>query len=132
VWTAQPAYLLPVQVELLEIVDFFRQPQKFRASGARAPKGVLLVGGWVHEVCVWGGAGRVVVATCTIGYRLTTASLRHGRNNVSASLNPSCRIAVPTLSAELKSQAKQTSCSMRFDPNCAAGPPGNGKTLMAR
>jgi len=31
-------------VELGEVVDFFRQPEKFRASGARAPKGVLLVG----------------------------------------------------------------------------------------
>lgn len=36
--------LAHTQVELTEIVDFFRQPQKFRASGARAPKGVLLVG----------------------------------------------------------------------------------------
>ena len=28
----------------MEVVDFFRQPEKFRSSGARAPKGVLLVG----------------------------------------------------------------------------------------
>lgn len=26
------------------MVDFFRQPEKFRTSGARPPKGVLLVG----------------------------------------------------------------------------------------
>lgn len=26
------------------MVDFFRQPEKFKASGAKAPKGVLLVG----------------------------------------------------------------------------------------
>jgi len=32
------------KVELLEIVDFFRKPEKFRSSGAKAPKGVLLVG----------------------------------------------------------------------------------------
>ncbi|EFJ47889.1 hypothetical protein VOLCADRAFT_35780, partial [Volvox carteri f. nagariensis] len=32
------------KVELMEVVDFFRTPEKFRASGARAPKGVLLVG----------------------------------------------------------------------------------------
>jgi hypothetical protein len=32
------------QVELMEVVDFFRKPEKFRASGARPPKGVLLVG----------------------------------------------------------------------------------------
>jgi hypothetical protein len=33
----------------MEVVDFFRKPEKFRASGARPPKGVLLVGppgGW--------------------------------------------------------------------------------------
>jgi len=28
----------------MEVVDFFRQPEKFRTSGAKAPKGVLLVG----------------------------------------------------------------------------------------
>jgi hypothetical protein len=33
-----------LQVELMEVVDFFRKPEKFRASGARPPKGVLLVG----------------------------------------------------------------------------------------
>lgn len=34
----------PKKVELMEVVDFFRKPEKFRASGARPPKGVLLVG----------------------------------------------------------------------------------------
>jgi AAA+ superfamily predicted ATPase len=58
-----PAPIPPFQVELGEIVDFFRQPQKFRTSGARAPKGVLLVGPpgngktlmarWVGSRCVW-------------------------------------------------------------------------------
>jgi len=33
-----------MQVELLEVVDFFRAPERFKDSGARAPKGVLLVG----------------------------------------------------------------------------------------
>jgi hypothetical protein len=28
----------------MEVVDFFRKPDKFRTSGARPPKGVLLVG----------------------------------------------------------------------------------------
>ncbi|KAG2487345.1 hypothetical protein HYH03_014060 [Edaphochlamys debaryana] len=32
------------KVELMEVVDFFRTPEKFKSSGARAPKGVLLVG----------------------------------------------------------------------------------------
>lgn len=32
------------KVELLEVVDFFRKPEKFRSSGAKVPKGVLLVG----------------------------------------------------------------------------------------
>ena len=32
------------QVELLEVVDFFLKPERFRRSGARVPKGVLLCG----------------------------------------------------------------------------------------
>ncbi|GBF88960.1 cell division protein [Raphidocelis subcapitata] len=32
------------KVELMEVVDFFRRPEKFRTSGAKPPKGVLLVG----------------------------------------------------------------------------------------
>lgn len=32
------------KVELMEVVDFFRRPERFRASGAKPPKGVLLVG----------------------------------------------------------------------------------------
>lgn len=32
------------KVELMEVVDFFKKPEKFRASGSRIPKGVLLVG----------------------------------------------------------------------------------------
>lgn len=32
------------KVELQEVVDFFRKPERFRASGARIPRGVLLCG----------------------------------------------------------------------------------------
>ncbi|CAL6362138.1 unnamed protein product [Bathycoccus prasinos] len=32
------------KVELTEVVDFFLKPEKFKASGARTPKGVLLTG----------------------------------------------------------------------------------------
>ncbi len=32
------------KVELQEVVDFFRKPERFRASGAKIPRGVLLVG----------------------------------------------------------------------------------------
>lgn len=32
------------QFEVTEIVDFFTSPQRFRASGARIPRGVLLCG----------------------------------------------------------------------------------------
>ena len=32
------------QVELMEVVDFFRKPELFRASGSRIPRGVLLCG----------------------------------------------------------------------------------------
>lgn len=33
-----------VKQELMEVVDFFRQPKKFDGSGARVPRGVLLLG----------------------------------------------------------------------------------------
>jgi ATP-dependent Zn protease len=32
------------KIELAEIVDFFRKPEKFAASGAQVPKGVMLTG----------------------------------------------------------------------------------------
>ena len=32
------------KIELAEIVDFFRKPEKFKASGAKVPKGVMLTG----------------------------------------------------------------------------------------
>ena len=33
-----------LQVELMEIVDFFQKPERFRESGSRIPRGVLLCG----------------------------------------------------------------------------------------
>ena len=32
------------KIELAEIVDFFRKPEKFKASGAQVPKGIMLTG----------------------------------------------------------------------------------------
>ena len=32
------------QEELLEVVDFFLKPQRFRRSGAKIPRGILLCG----------------------------------------------------------------------------------------
>ena len=32
------------QLELTEVIDFFRKPERFKDSGARVPKGVLLIG----------------------------------------------------------------------------------------
>ena len=32
------------QVELQEVVDFFQKPERFRQSGSRIPRGVLLCG----------------------------------------------------------------------------------------
>lgn len=36
--------LLVTQEELMEVVDFFLKPQRFRRSGAKIPRGVLLCG----------------------------------------------------------------------------------------
>ena len=33
-----------LQEELLEVVDFFLKPQRFRRSGAKIPRGILLCG----------------------------------------------------------------------------------------
>lgn len=33
-----------VQIELTEVVDFFTKPERFKASGAKVPKGILLCG----------------------------------------------------------------------------------------
>lgn len=44
VFTAQHLTAYAIQVELMEVVDFFLKPQKFRRSGARIPRGVLLCG----------------------------------------------------------------------------------------
>ncbi len=35
---------VPLQLELMEVVDFFLDPDRFRESGARIPRGVLLGG----------------------------------------------------------------------------------------
>ena len=47
---------LQAKMELQEVVDFFRKPEKFRASGAKAPKGVLLMGP--------PGNGKTLMARC--------------------------------------------------------------------
>jgi len=47
------------KTELLEIVDFFRRPEKFKASNARSPKGVLL--------CGPPGTGKTLIARATAG-----------------------------------------------------------------
>ena len=48
-----------VEAEINEIVDFLKDPEKYRRVGARAPKGVLLAGAL--------GTGKTLLAHATAG-----------------------------------------------------------------
>lgn len=65
-------------MELMEVVDFFLKPQRFRASGARIPRGVLLCGppGTGKTLLARAVAGEVgQFALCTCKGRWTSARL---------------------------------------------------------
>lgn len=60
--------LAHVQIELVEVVDFFARPELFRRSGARVPRGVLL--------CGPPGTGKTLLARAVAGEaRVTFLSL---------------------------------------------------------
>ena len=73
--------------ELEEVVDFLKHPSKYRALGARIPKGVLLVGA--------AGTGKTEVLIARIGFLIEKAGLNPGDELLILSFSRAAVGAIP-------------------------------------
>lgn len=123
------------QVELMEVVDFFRKPEKFRASGARPPKGVLLVGppggGEQQQQACSGPTSIASAATVPLSdaYCICCTTL------LGMQQRPACLVSEALNQPASGYYAVITAVTLLLGlallPYCCLAP-GNGKTLMAR